>query len=438
MANKAEDGMGVRGSGIALALGAGAAGVALNLFGRRAPWHRYPWYVAGMVPGLIGTELGAEAAAAQAVASGLAVGLGAGRSRIGTAGLALAAGSALGLLGLHRTSLGATKILDDTLTDALGDKVPGIDAEPDAVPRRSPLAGLLVDRDIRYHEDSPAQVLDIWRRPGRPAGTPSPVMVYVHGGSWTGGSKRMPSAYLTAQLAARGWLCVSIDYRLGPRHRWPAQIVDVKRALAWVRANISAYGGDPSFIAITGGSAGGHLAALAAVTAGDPAFQPGFEDADTTVQAAGLLYGVYDVTTLNDDGQPRLRNHVRKAMFDADITDDPAAWQAASPTLRLDGTAPPMFVVHGDRDEVVEATTARRFAARAREVSRQPFGYAELPYAHHAFDFLPSQRARATARAISRFFEVVYEAHRGTRSVSSTNCGTKNAASTVPTPDARS
>jgi acetyl esterase/lipase len=405
--------MGVRGSGTALAVGAGVAGAVLNLFGRRPPWHRYPWYVAGMVPGLIGTELGAPAATAQAMAAGLAVGLGAGRSRIGTTGLALAAGTALGLVGLHRRSLASTDVLDRALTDAFDPGVPGVGVEPDLVPARAPLATLLVDRDVRYHEDAPEQVLDIWRQPGRRAGTLSPVMVYVHGGSWTAGSKRVPSSYLTAQLATRGWLCVSIDYRLGPRHRWPAQIVDVKRALAWLRANVAAYGGDPSFIAVTGGSAGGHLAALAAVTGNDPAFQPGFEDADTAVQAAGLLYGVYDLTVLNDDGQPRLRGHVRRALFDADLDDDPDTWRDASPTLRLDASAPPMFVVHGDRDEVVEPTTARRFAARAREVSRQPFGYAELPYAHHAFDFLPSPRARATARAITRFFEVVHERRAG-------------------------
>lgn len=401
--------MGTRGSGVALALGAGAAGVALNVFGRRPPWRRYPWYVAGMVPGLIGSELGAPAATAQAVAAGLALGLGAGRSRLGTTGLTVAAGTALGLVGLHRSSVAAADVLDRALAEAFGPDTPGIGGEPDPVPARAPLAGLLVDRDVRYHDEAPEQVLDIWRRPGLPAAARRPVLVYVHGGSWTGGSKRAQSVYLTAQLAARGWVCVSIDYRLGPLHRWPAQIVDVKRALAWVRENIHRYGGDPSFVAISGGSAGGHLAALAAVTGNDPLFQPGFESADTSIQAAGLLYGVYDVTVLNDDGLPRLRNHVRSAMFDADFADDPGTWQAASPTLRLTADAPPMFVVHGDRDEVVEVTTARMFARRARQVSRQPFGYAELPYAHHAFDFLPSPRARATARAIARFFQTVHQ-----------------------------
>jgi acetyl esterase/lipase len=423
--------MGGRGTGVALALTAGVAGAALNLFGRRPPWRRYPWYVAGMVPGLVGSELGAPAATAQAVAAGLAIGLGAGRSRVGTTGLALAAGTAVGLVGLHRRSLAAADVLDRALAEA---RVPGVGLAPDPVPARAPLAGLLVDRDVRYG-DEPEHLLDIWRRPGRPAGRLSPVLVHVHGGSWTAGSKRQHSTYLTAQLAARDWLVVSIDYRLGPHHRWPSQIVDVKRAIAWLRENVERYGGDPSFIAISGGSAGGHLAALAAVSGNDPAFQPGFEGADTTIAAAGLLYGVYDFTVLNDDGLPRLRNHVRRVMLDTDLADDPDTWRAASPTLRMDHTAPPMFVVHGDRDEVVETTTARRFAERAREVCTQPFGYAELPYAHHGFDFLPSPRARATGRALARFFEQV---HQDVSSVKDTSSGTNNAPSTVPTPDARS
>ena len=215
--------MGIRGSaGVALALGAGAAGVALNVFGRRPPWRRYPWYVAGMVPGLIGSELGAPAATAQALAVGVAVGMGAGRSRLGATGLTVAAGTALGLVGLHRRSMAAADVLDGALVEAFGAGAPRISGAPDRVSSRAPLANLLVDRDVRYHEGA-EQVLDIWRQPGWPAAARRPVMVYVHGGSWTGGSKRAQSVYLTAQLAARGWVCVSVDYRLGPHHRWPAR-----------------------------------------------------------------------------------------------------------------------------------------------------------------------------------------------------------------------
>ena len=99
-----------------------------------------------------------------------------------------------------------------------------------------------------------------------------------------------------SRLVEQGWICVSIDYRKSPRNAWPAHIIDVKRALAWVRQNIADYGGDPDFITVTGGSAGGHLASLVALTANDERLQPGFEDVDTTVQAAAPYYGVYDLT----------------------------------------------------------------------------------------------------------------------------------------------
>ena len=93
-----------------------------------------------------------------------------------------------------------------------------------------------------------------------------------------------------------GWVGFNIDYRLSPAATFPDHLVDVKRAIAWVREHAAEYGADPDFICLTGGSAGGHLCALAALTADDPAYQPGFEDADTSVAAAVPFYGVYDLT----------------------------------------------------------------------------------------------------------------------------------------------
>jgi acetyl esterase/lipase len=98
------------------------------------------------------------------------------------------------------------------------------------------------------------------------------------------------------ELATRGWVCVAINYRLSPKATWPDQIVDCKRAIAWVRKHIAGYGGDPSFIALSGGSAGGQLCALAALTPGEAAWQPGFESADTSVDACIPFYGVMDMT----------------------------------------------------------------------------------------------------------------------------------------------
>ena len=96
----------------------------------------------------------------------------------------------------------------------------------------------------------------------------------MHGGAWTVGEKTHQGRPLMNQMAAKGWVCVAINYRLSPRDPWPAHIVDVKRAIAWIKDNIAEHGGDPDYLAITGGSAGGHLTALAALTPGDRSSSP--------------------------------------------------------------------------------------------------------------------------------------------------------------------
>ncbi|OOK63793.1 alpha/beta hydrolase fold family protein [Mycobacterium kansasii] len=127
---------------------------------------------------------------------------------------------------------------------------------------------------VAYGPHRRANLADIWRRRDLPRDGKAPVLVQVPGGAWVMGWRR-PQAYpLMAHLVSRGWVCVSLNYRVSPLHTWPAHIVDVKRALAWVKENIAAYGGDPDFVAISGGSAGGHLSALAALTPNEPRFQP--------------------------------------------------------------------------------------------------------------------------------------------------------------------
>ncbi|EUA18140.1 alpha/beta hydrolase fold family protein [Mycobacterium xenopi 3993] len=110
--------------------------------------------------------------------------------------------------------------------------------------------------DIAYGPGGRDNLLDIWRQPDLAGGDRRPVLVQVPGGGWTINGKRGQAYPLMGRMVELGWICVSIDYRKSPRSAWPAHIVDVKRAIAWVRDNIADYGGDPGFIAITGGSAG--------------------------------------------------------------------------------------------------------------------------------------------------------------------------------------
>jgi acetyl esterase/lipase len=206
-------------------------------------------------------------------------------------------------------------------------------------------------------------------------------------------------------LAAKGWVCVSINYRLSPRDAFPAHVVDVKRAIAWVKEHIAEYGGDPTYLAITGGSAGGHLVSLAALTAADPTWQPGFEDADTSVQVAVPHYGVYDFagsTGLRSAELMRDRFLAPRVMQKR-WRDAPEEFEAATPLLRITRDAPDFFVVHGVRDSLVKVEQARLFVARLREVSDRSVVYAELPGAQHAFDILPSIRSAHVVRAIDRY-----------------------------------
>jgi acetyl esterase/lipase len=264
------------------------------------------------------------------------------------------------------------------------------------------------DTDISYGDHGSRNHLDIWRRPDLDRGGRAPVLLQVPGGAWMVGSKRQQAYPLMSHLAELGWVCVAINYRLSPRSTWPDQIVDVKRALAWTKEHIAEYGGDPDWIAITGGSAGGHLSALAALTANDRQFQPGFEDADTSVRAAVPFYGVYDFTR-TDAIHPLMVPTLAKYVFKLKRGDITEPFRTASPITHVSADAPPFFVLHGRNDSLVPVEQARAFSARLRKVSRQPVAYAELPFAQHAFDIFGSARASHAAVAVEQFLAEIYE-----------------------------
>jgi acetyl esterase/lipase len=261
--------------------------------------------------------------------------------------------------------------------------------------------------DIVYGPDARDNMLDIWRHRDVKAGGRAPVVLQIPGGAWTVNGRR-PQAYpLMSRLVEQGWICVSIDYRKSPRNAWPAHIIDVKRALAWVRQNIADYGGDPDFISVTGGSAGGHLASLVALTANDERLQPGFEDVDTTVQAAVPYYGVYDLTDdkkMHEMMMQFLELFVMKERY----ADRPELFEMASPISHVHRDAPPFFVLHGENDSVIPSVQARAFSGALRDAGASNVCYAELPNAHHAFDLFSTVRSRYAANAVADFLGVVY------------------------------
>jgi acetyl esterase/lipase len=307
--------------------------------------------------------------------------------------------------------------VEDALVEGLGvDYVEQLDAKPTPAelatpwrrlvnPFRMRTTDVVVEKNIAYApEHGKRGLLDIYRPVAGTDGR-APVLLQVHGGAWTIGNKDQQGIPLMQHLAAKGWICVAINYRLAPRDPFPAQIVDVKRAIAWIRDHIAEYGGDPDYIAITGGSAGGHLTALAAVTANDPDYQPGFESADTSVAVAVPHYGVYDFA-----GSTGLRSaELMRDKFLAprvvkhSWADDPDVFEAGTPLLQVDKDAPDFFVIHGAHDSLVAVDQARLFVARLREISGATVVYAELPGTQHAFDVFPSIRSAHVVRAIDRY-----------------------------------
>jgi acetyl esterase/lipase len=258
-------------------------------------------------------------------------------------------------------------------------------------------------KDIAYGEAGSRNHLDVYRRKDHPTG--APVLLQVHGGAWVIGTKDQQGRPLMLEMARRGWVCVAPNYRLSPRATWPDHVVDVKRALAWVKENVEEYGGDPGFVVITGGSAGGHLSSLVALSANDPAFQPGFEDVDTTVQGCVPYDGVYDLERETGTRSAKVRHDMLTRMVMK--TKDEETFRNAAPIARVHADAPPFLVIHGRSDTVVPVQEARLLVERLRATSPGPVLYLELPGTQHAFDVFPSVRSDAVVRAVARFLEAL-------------------------------
>jgi acetyl esterase/lipase len=244
----------------------------------------------------------------------------------------------------------------------------------------------------------------------RTEGTNRPVLLHIHGGAWILGFKTYQGMPLMNRMAARDWVCVNIDYRLSPMATFPDHLVDVKKAIAWIRYNITDFGGDPDFICVTGGSAGGHLTALTALTANDPEYQPGFEHVDTTVAAAVPFYGIYDLTNRLGTMPDRwVSDFVAPFVMKTGLTDDPEAYAKASPLDQIHADAPPFLLVHGSIDNLAPIEDGREFRKRLDHVSRNAVAMLEVPFAHHAFDVYENGRCRAAVDTVVRF--LLYQHH---------------------------
>ncbi len=343
---------------------------------------------------------------------------------LGVAGLLMVIGSAGAVLWQYLQGLTLRTHCEAPLREAYGetfaDLIPeGLGIVPERFsawryvrPFHARLPGVQVSRDLTIASvDGWPVNIDVYS-PKERADTPdAPVLLQIHGGGWMEnyGDKRTQALPLMNHLAAQGWICVTVDYRLSPAHKWPAHIIDCKRALAWIRNNIADWGGNPDFVVATGGSAGGHLSSLLALTANDPVFQPGFEETDTTVAACIPFYGVYDFSDQHglhiNDG---LRQAMEQYVIGKPLSGNEELYRQGSPLHRIHSAAPPFFVVHGSHDSLTSLAEAQLFTEQLRTCSRSEVLFLELPGAQHAFDIFATPKADWCMRAVMLFANYQY------------------------------
>ncbi|GLD95109.1 hypothetical protein PINS_up003734 [Pythium insidiosum] len=261
----------------------------------------------------------------------------------------------------------------------------------------------------------------------------APILLYVHGGAWVVGSRDRPPLPLIYQVASRGWVVCSVDYRLSPKVAFPEHLIDVKRAIAFLRQHAKRmFDADPAFIAVAGESAGGHLASLVALTPTDKSLQPGFEHVDTSVRACVDTYGVHDVKDrhglyYNKDKGPGFLRFMELIVMQRRLNESDLDYELASPISWLmedklthvkssSQVVPPFLVTHGTHDTLVPFDDSGIFFEKLqqyRQRTQQRLGgvedaFLELPGAHHAFNYLMSPRSLAFGDAVCLFLEHVH------------------------------
>jgi acetyl esterase/lipase len=207
-----------------------------------------------------------------------------------------------------------------------------------------------------------------------------PGVVFIHGGGWAGGCATF-HARQCAALAEQGYVTAAIDYRVAPAVRWPDPLLDCKRAVRWLRANHGRFGLDPERIVVAGGSAGGHLAAMVALTPGrwEPDDAPAVSSA---VCGAVLWYPCVDMAGLlaHPDAPPMVEAFLGSL--------DESLLREASPLTHVHGGAPPVLTMTGSVDPLTTVADIRHFHA-ALDAHGVTNRLRVFEAADHGFDFYP-------------------------------------------------
>lgn len=247
---------------------------------------------------------------------------------------------------------------------------------------------------------------------------PKPLVLYIHGGGWVGGHTRHSGALSNfpqalAKLASEGFVVASLEYRLSGEAPFPAQLQDARAAIRFLKDNAAKYGIDPTRVGVWGGSAGGHLTALVATSCGETAVDP--KPAPTgseCVQAAVTWYGVFDFAPMMkrsvSNGNLNAAENMLLRCKPEDCSADAVA--AVSPITHVDAKDPPMLLIHGEKDAVVDVQQSHWMEAKLKSVG-VPVEAIYIPGVDHSFIGASLAETRAaTLKATNATFDFFHKA----------------------------
>lgn len=254
-------------------------------------------------------------------------------------------------------------------------------------------------KDIEYKNiNGKSLQLDIFR-PNNIT-EPAPLIIFIHGGSWKGGKRSDYLVYLVA-FAKRGYITATVSYRLLGDAPYPACIEDVSDAVRWLVRNSENYGFDPHRIALVGGSAGAHLAMLAAYgwddspEQNDTAYVAGTRH---LIKALVNIYGPSDLTTEYARTHPLVTDFIAHS-----FEDGPGLFREASPVYYLDRNDPPTLIFHGTSDRLVPVSQSDDLKSRLDSLG-VPVVYHRLPLWPHTMDIVKRVNEFCQIK-MNKFFE---------------------------------
>jgi len=241
----------------------------------------------------------------------------------------------------------------------LGFRGPGHGAVAPRVqaPARTAVSTVRVEKNVEYgREGGEPLLLDLYAPVDDHAGV-HPGLVFIHGGGWTGGDKS-EFADKAREMAGRGYVAISVNYRLAPKHRYPAAVEDLERAVRWLRSRAAELKVDPERIGAMGASAGGHLAAMLGVV------NPLRERVPDATPLAACVVDYYGRMDLNLEPTSIAGfTDYRPTFIGKPKADAMEVWTEASPITHVDSKTAPFLMVHGARDPQVDPGQSIRMLA---------------------------------------------------------------------------